>query len=308
VPNSVLLAAAQSARAKRLVSSVPVSRRVVDRFVAGEQVSDALVASRRLVDAGLLVSLDRLGEETQTVEQARAVVHAYGALLEELAEGGVARSVEVSVKLSALGQSLAEEGDRIALDAAREICAVAARVGTTVTVDMEDHTTVDSTLAAVSALRADFPWVGAVVQSGLYRTEQDCRDLARADSRVRLVKGAYAEPASVAHRRKGDVDAAYTRCLSTLMAGQGYPMIGTHDPALIARTEQLAREHGRAPESYEFQMLYGIRAEEQQRLAAAGHQMRVYTPYGSDWYGYFMRRLAERPANVLFFLRSFVNR
>ncbi|MGZ4517394.1 MAG: proline dehydrogenase family protein [Mycobacteriaceae bacterium] len=307
MPNAVLLAAARSPRTRRLVSSAAVTRKVVDRFVAGEQVSDAFAAARRLVDLGLTVSLDHLGEGTRTVEQIRGVVRVYEALLDELGERGLARSVEVSLKLSSLGQALPVDGDRVAVDAARQVCAAAARVGTTVTVDMEDHTTVDSTLHVVNELRADYPWVGAVLQSCLYRTEQDCRELTHSGSRVRLVKGAYAEPASVAHRGKGAVDAAYVRCLQTLMAGEGYPMIGSHDPALIARAEQLAQESGRTARSYEFQMLYGIRVGEQHRLAASGHQMRVYVPYGADWYGYFMRRLAERPANVLFFLRSFIS-
>jgi len=307
VPNPVLLAAARSPRTRRLVSSAPVSRKVVDRFVAGEHLGDALEVARRLLDDGLTISLDHLGEDTRTVEQAHDVEHAHTALLERLGAQGLARSVEVSLKLSALGQALPGDGPAIALEAARTICTVADRVGTTVTVDMEDHTTVDATLAGVHELRVDFPWVGAVLQACLYRTEQDCRELAGPGSRVRLVKGAYAEPGSVAHRSKAGVNAAYLRCLRTLMAGSGYPMIGSHDPALIERAEQLAGELGRAPESFEFQMLYGIRVAEQHRLAASGRQMRVYVPYGADWYGYFMRRLAERPANVMFFLRSFLS-
>ncbi len=307
MPNALLMAAARSTRTRRLVSAAPVTRSVVDRFVAGEGVDDALVATRRLVGEGLLVSLDHLGEDTRTAEQADRITDAYLTALSRLHEAGLADRAEVSVKLSALGQSL-PSGGRTALAGARRICAAAESAGTTVTVDMEDHTTVDATLSTVRALREDFPWVGAVLQSCLLRTEQDCRELSGDGSRVRLVKGAYAEPATVAHRAKADVDRAYDRCLEVLMAGDGYPMVATHDPALIARTEQLAQEHGRLPSSYEFQMLYGIRVPEQHRLAASGRRMRVYVPYGEDWYGYFMRRLAERPANVAFFLRSFVSR
>lgn len=308
MPNPLLMAAARSERTRRLVSGAPVTRRVVDRFVAGEQVEDALAATARLVDEGLAVTLDHLGEDTRTLEQAAGISAAYLDLLSRLGDTGLSARAEVSLKLSALGQSLPGDGERTALESARRICDAAAAVGTTVTLDMEDHTTVDRTLAAVRALREDFPWVGAVVQSCLHRTEQDCKDLATAGSRVRLVKGAYAEPASVAHKDKDAVDAAYDRCLQVLMAGNGYPMVGTHDPALITRTEQLAAQHARDASTYEFQMLYGIRVPEQHRLAASGKQMRVYVPYGDDWYGYFMRRLAERPANVVFFLRSFVSR
>jgi proline dehydrogenase len=174
---------------------------------------------------------------------------------------------------------------------------------------MEDHTTVDSTLAALAELRRDFPRTGAVLQSYLYRTEEDVQALAVKGSRVRLVKGAYKEPASVAHQDRHEIDLAYVRCLRTLMRGDGYPMIGSHDPRLIEIARRLAERYGRAPDSYEFQMLYGIRDAEQRRLVAEENlRVRAYVPYGSDWYGYFMRRLAERPANLVFFLRSFTTR
>lgn len=307
MPNPLLMAASRSTRTRRLITAAPVTRAVVDRFVAGEQVADALAATRRLVGEGLHVSLDHLGEDARTTAQADAITAAYRTVLGRLGDAGLADRTEVSLKLSALGQSL-PDGDRTALEAARVICAAAAAVGTTVSVDMEDSSTVDATLTAVATLREDFPWVGAVLQSCLRRTEADCRDLSGPGSRIRLVKGAYAEPASVAFTAKAEVDAAYTRCLEVLMAGQGYPMVATHDPTLIARTEELVAQTGRAASSYEFQMLYGIRVPEQHRLAASGRTMRVYVPYGDDWYGYFMRRLAERPANVAFFLRSFVSR
>jgi proline dehydrogenase len=222
-------------------------------------------------------------------------------LLDRLADAGLASSAEVSVKLTAVGQSL-EEG--MARDNAAAICAAAARCGTTVTVDMEDHTTTDSTLGIVRDLRRDFPWVGAVLQAYLHRTEADCRDLATAGSRVRLCKGAYREPASVAYQTRLDVDRSYTRCLQVLMAGDGYPMVATHDPRLVAIAQRLATDAGRGADEHEFQMLYGIRPHEQLRLAAGGATVRVYVPYGDEWYGYLMRRLAERPANVMFFLRA----
>jgi proline dehydrogenase len=171
---------------------------------------------------------------------------------------------------------------------------------------MEDHTTIDSTLAIHAELRRDHPGTGAVLQAYLFRTEDDARALA--GSRVRLVKGAYKEPATVAFQDKAEVDLAYVRCLKILMAGDGYPMVGSHDPRLIEIAEALAARYDRKPGSFEFQMLYGIRSAEQRRLAGEGHRVRAYVPYGGDWYGYFMRRLAERPANLTFFLRSFTSR
>lgn len=303
-----LLAASRSNRVRNLITRAPGSRRLVGRFVVGETLADALDASRTLVSEGLAVTLDHLGEDTLDVRQADATRETYVALLGRLAELGLAGPVEVSLKLSAVGQSLPGDGHRIALENARAICAAARQAGTTVTLDMEDHTTVDSTLSILRELRVDFPDTGAVLQSCLHRTEADCRDLAHAGSRVRLVKGAYAEPASVAYPAKADVDLAYVRCLKILMAGDGYPMVASHDPRMIELAAMLAAQHGRSPGSYEFQMLYGIRTGEQRRLAAGGAQVRVYVPYGADWYGYFMRRLAERPANVAFFLRSLVSR
>lgn len=299
---SSLLAASRSAGARKLVESTPLTRPVVERFVAGADVDAAIRATAEVLGDGRLVTLDHLGEDTFEESQADATVEAYLTLLERLESHGLTNGAEVSVKLSAVGQSLAIDGEKIALENARRICSAAAVVGTTVTLDMEDHTTTDSTLGILRELRVDFPWVGAVLQAYLKRTEQDCRDLAYAASRVRLCKGAYQEPASVAFQDKHDVDRSYVRCLKVLMEGAGYPMVASHDPRLIAIAADLAT--ARSKDSYEFQMLYGIRPEEQRRIAAEGNRMRVYLPYGDEWYGYFMRRLAERPANVAFFVRS----
>jgi proline dehydrogenase len=215
---------------------------------------------------------------------------------------------EVSLKLSALGQMLPGDGRKVALEHAREICEAAAEAGTTVTLDMEDHTTTDATLGTLQELRKDFPETGAVLQAYLHRTEADCRDLAYEGSRVRLCKGAYNEPESVAFQDKHEVDKSYVRCLKVLMAGQGYPMVASHDPRMIDIAGALATRHGRAQGSYEFQMLFGIRPDEQRRLAEAGEKVRVYVPYGQEWYGYLMRRLAERPQNLSFFVRSLVSK
>jgi proline dehydrogenase len=302
---SVFLAAAGSSRLERLVATSPVSKGIVRRFVAGSAVEDALRASRELADDGLNISLDYLGEDTLTAEQAQATRDQYLMVLGKLKEGGLTPAAEVSVKLSAIGQKVDE---RTAYEYARSICAAAAEAGTTVTLDAEDHTTTDSTLEILAELRKDYPSTGAVLQAYLRRTEGDCRELATAGSRVRLCKGAYAEPESVAYQSALDVDKSYVRCLNILMSGEGYPMVASHDPRLIAIAEDRARWFDRSADEFEFQMLYGIRPEEQARLAAAGHTVRVYVPYGDQWYGYLMRRLAERPANVAFFGKALTSR
>ncbi|MFC6704101.1 proline dehydrogenase family protein [Flexivirga alba] len=211
------------------------------------------------------------------------------------------------MKLSAVGRGLPEDGEKIALDNARQICEAAAAAGTTVTIDMEDRTAVDSTLGVVRDLRADFPWVGAVFLADLRRTEADCRDLATAGSRVRLCKGAaYPQPDSVAYQDKQDVRRSYVRCAKVLLEGNGYPMLATHDADIIDISRSLADKELRAPESFEFQMFFGIRPDEQLRLAEAGHRLRVYVPYGDQrrWYSYAMHRMAERPSDTMPFLRS----
>ena len=300
----VLLSMSRSGRIRHLVETAPVTRSVVARFVAGTSAEEAVSAVRELADRNLLASLDHLGEDTLVREQADATREAYLRLLKLLGDGGLTGTTEVSVKLSAVGQALPGDGEKVALDNAFAICEAARAAGTTVTLDMEDHTTTDSTLGILRDLRADFPETGAVLQAYLRRTEADCRDLAHEGSRVRLCKGAYKEPESVAFQGSSDVDRAYVRALRVLMEGPGYPMVATHDPRLVAITEELARRTGRAKDSFEFQMLYGIRPHEQERLARQGQKMRVYVPYGDEWYGYLVRRMAEKPANLSFFLRA----
>lgn len=295
-------------RVKSLVSTLPVSSGIVTSYVPGETTASAVDATARLAADGLRATLDHLGEDTLDADQADATVAAYVELLRELAAAGLTPGAEVSVKLSAIGQALPEHGPKIALENARTICRAARNAGTTVTLDMEDHTTTDSTLAILRELRKDFPETGAVLQAYLRRTEADCRALAHEGSRVRLCKGAYHEPESVAFADRLEVDKAYVRCLKVLLAGSGYPMIATHDPRMVSIAGALASRYGRAPGTYEFQMLYGIRPEEQKRLATAGETVRVYVPYGEEWYGYLMRRLAERPQNLSFFARSLISK
>ena len=303
-----LLMLSRSNRIKTLVTSMPVSSGIVSRYVPGESTEQAVRATAGLAESGLSVTLDFLGEDTTDRSQALHTVAAYVELLRALSDEGLSRKAEVSVKLSAIGQSLSDGGPHLALDNARTIAHAARNAGTTITLDMEDHTTTDGTLSALHELRKDFPETGAVVQAYLRRTEADCRDLAYEGSRVRLCKGAYAEPESVAFLDRHEVDTSYVRCLKVLMGGQGYPMVATHDPRMVDIAGALATRNGRSQGSYEFQMLFGIRPDEQHRLADAGEKVRVYLPYGQEWYGYLMRRLAERPSNLTFFMRSLVSR
>ncbi|MBA2644023.1 MAG: proline dehydrogenase family protein [Solirubrobacterales bacterium] len=303
-----LLLLARSQQVKKLVSAMPVSAGIVRSYVPGESTESAVEATAGLVDDGLTVTLDFLGEDTLDAEQAEATVAAYVELLEQLAARGLARKAEVSVKLSAIGQALPEMGRKFAIENARTICRAARNAGTTVTLDMEDHTTTDSTLSILRELRKDFPETGAVLQAALHRTEADCRELAHEGSRVRLCKGAYLEPEGVAFQERVDIDKSYVRCLKVLLAGQGYPMIATHDPRMVEIAASLASRYGRAQATYEFQMLYGIRPTEQLRLAETGETVRVYIPYGTEWYGYLMRRLAEKPSNLSFFAKSLISK
>ena len=298
-----LLAVAASERIRDLVTAMPATRALVDRYVAGESISDAVRVARSLREAGLLVSLDYLGEDTTDSLRAAATVTKYVQLLGKLAAEGLTEggAVEVSVKPTAVGLLLDE---RSAADNIERIAIAAREAGTTVTLDAEDHRTTDAGLRIATALRSRFGpvGIGTVVQASLRRTESDVRELAAPGVRVRLCKGAYAEPVAEAFPAGHDVDKSFARCLRILMSGPGYPMIATHDPRLIAITGSLGRS--RPPDTFEYQMLHGVRPEEQRRLAAGGARVRVYVPYGSDWYGYLVRRLAERPANLRFFLRS----
>ncbi|MBZ5735413.1 proline dehydrogenase family protein [Nocardioides sp. TRM66260-LWL] len=309
--SATLSHAARSPRARHAVEALPLTRAVVDRFVAGERTTDAVAAASELAAVGRSVTIDVLGEGVHDVAGARRTRDAYLALLGALAEAGLARGADASVKLSALGQAIPGVGEAFVVEQAEEVCAAARAVGATVTLDMEDHTTVDSTLSVGETLRRTDPTVGNVLQSNLLRTPGDIAALARGGAggtRVRLVKGAYKEPAGVAHQRKRDVDAAYRDDVAALLGSRCYAMIATHDPVMLTHAVGVAEREGRTADAWELQMLYGIRTDLQQGATDAGHRMRVYVPFGTDWYGYFMRRLAERPANVAFFLRALAHR
>jgi len=306
----VLLAASASQQVRQLITTAPLTRNVVRRFVAGDNAAAALAVTERLIGQGLSVTMDYLGEDTVDPDQAAAVANEYVALLDLLASAGltVGGRAEVSVKPTAVGLGLPEHGAKTAAENIVRICAAARAAGTTVTVDAEDQHRVEATLRLVNELRADVPDLGCVIQSYLRRSPGDCEALAVARSRVRLCKGAYRAPDGVALAARSEIDRSYARCMRILLDGRGYPMLATHDPRLIAIAKSRVSTIGRDPGSFEYQMLYGIRTDEQARLAAEGAQVRVYVPYGNDWYGYFMRRLAERPANLTFFLRALSSR
>ena len=312
VARPAILAASRRDGLRRTAERLPLSRDVVHRFVPGETVADAMNSVEQLRYSGRLISIDYLGEDVTDVDTATATVDAYLELLDALGTHdepvSTVRPLEVSVKLSALGQALPRDGEKIALENAHTICERAQRLGVWVTVDAEDHTTTDSTLSIVRDLRTEFEWLGTVLQAYLKRTEGDCREFALSGARIRLCKGAYDEPGSVAYRTGEDVTESYLRCLQVLMAGSGYPMVASHDPQIIEAVPALARETGRGVDDFEYQMLYGIRDAEQRRLADEDNNVRVYLPFGTQWYGYFVRRLAERPANLTFFLRALAER
>ena len=304
---NLLLAASRNTHVRDLATRMPLVRRTVDRFVPGASVEDAVRAVRALADSGRLATIDHLGEDTTSRADALAATSANIALVRRLADEGLTDVAEISVKASAIGQGLPGGAD-LATENAGRIVAAATEAGTTVTFDAEDHTTLDAMHALVDGLRHEFPATGLVLQAMLFRTEADAAHHAGPGSRVRLCKGAYAEPATVAHTGASAIGAAYQRCLKVLIDGQGYPMIATHDPVMITGALGQLLVAGRAPGTYEFQMLYGVRPEEQVRLAREGHRVRVYVPYGVDWYGYYMRRLAEKPANLALLGRALISR
>lgn len=304
---NLLLTASRNLTVRDVATRLPLIRRTVDRFVPGERIDDAIGAVRELKASGRLATIDTLGEDTTTRTAAMEATAANIRLVRRLADAGLTDVAEVSLKASALGQAL-PDGQGLALENAQRIAAAASEAGITITLDAEDHTATDATHALVDALRSEFPGTGVVLQSMLFRTEEDCAHFSGEGSRVRLCKGAYAEPAAMAHQRMPEIRESYTRCLAVLIAGGAYPMIATHDPAMITAALGQLLVAGRSVDSYEIQMLYGVRPDEQLRLAREGHRVRVYVPYGADWYGYYMRRLAEKPANLALLGKALLSR
>ncbi len=299
---SVFLTLSNRRSIGRLATRLPFTRGMVDRFVAGETLEAALPALRRARDAGFHTTVDILGESVSNVDAARAAADSYVTALPVLDDDGL--DLNVSVKLSQMGLGL---GQAIARDNLARVLVAAAAVGGFVRIDMEDHTTTDATLDLWRQLRpvmAGSGDVGVVIQSALRRSEADLEPLLADGARIRLCKGAYKEPASVAYTEKAEVDASYVRLMERLLADGVMPAIATHDDRMIEHAVAFARERGIGAERFEFQMLFGVRRDLQERLLDQGWAVRIYVPFGDRWYPYFMRRLAERPANVSFLLRS----
>jgi proline dehydrogenase len=298
------LSLSHSGRLRQVATRFRPARAVVNRFVAGETLEEALQAVSVLNRDGLLATLDHLGENVTSEHEARDAT----TQVLDLLDGIGARDLRsgVSVKLTQLGLDL---GPGLALDNLERIVARAAAVGRFVRIDMESFDYVQPTLDLFEALWERYRNAGVVIQSYLYRSADDVTRLVRMGASVRLVKGAYDEPPEVAFADKADTDANFVRLMEQLFSDEAqangvFPAIATHDERLIAWALDHARERHISPERFEFQMLYGIRAGLQRQLAADGYRVRAYVPYGSEWFPYFMRRLAERPANVLFILRN----
>jgi len=293
---------AASATLKRLASRYGMrgDRGFARRFVAGEHIDEAIAAARSVEAQGLSQTLDLLGESVASEAEAMAATTAYLDMIPRIADAGIGRNI--SIKLTQLGLDLS------AAIAARHLGTILTRARDAaffVRVDMENSPYVDDTLAIVEAAwREGLTNVGVVLQSALKRSEADLDRVLALGMRVRLVKGAYKEPASLAWQSKADVDAAYVRLLEPLLARGQFPAIATHDPAMIAEARRIAAAHGLAASAFEFQMLYGVRRDLQAALTREGFGVRVYIPYGREWFPYFMRRLGERPANVGFVLKN----
>ena len=277
-----------------------VSRRVAQRFVAGETLDDAIAAARTLNAAGFPVSLDLLGENVLDRDGAVRAAETYLSMFDRIAAENL--DGNISLKFTQLGLDLDPGLCEASLLRIAD-CAAARR--NFVRVDMEGSPYTQRTVDLVRRVRARKEAVGTVIQAYLFRSEQDVRDLITAGCRVRLVKGAYKEPAEIAFPAKSDVDANFVSLMKILLPSGIYHAIATHDPRMILATKEFAAAQGIGKDKFEFQMLYGIRTDLQRGLLKEGYRVRVYIPFGTDWYPYFMRRLAERPANLTFFLRNF---
>ena len=294
---STLLYLSNQPHVFRFVRNNRLAKHFARRFVAGETVQEALAAVRELNAKGITASLDLLGESVYTEREARAARDEYLRLLDSIRESGV--DANVSVKLTAMGLDIDHE---LCISIMQDILTRAQSYETFVRLDMEasGYTEVTLELFEERLYPAYKAHVGVVLQSYLYRTFADVEHMNSLRARVRICKGAYAEPASVAYPEKSDVDANYVKCMHELMLHGNYPGIATHDPAIIAEAKRWAAEQGIARDRFEFQMLYGVRRDLQESLVKEGYRVRCYVPFGTQWYPYLMRRLAERPANVAF--------
>ena len=296
---SLLLYLSERETLKRLLTQSSLGRRMAMRFIAGENLEDAVRAVRQLNAEEFDVTLDHLGESVQAAPEAERACQVYLGILDRLAAEGL-RS-HISIKLTQLGLAIDEDLTRRLLDA---LAQRAAQHHNFVRIDMESSAYTESTLRVFYQVNAPRDVLGMVIQSYLYRSAKDVEELVKQGARVRLVKGAYQEPPEVAFPRKADVDGNFVKLMEVLLRSGGYHAIGTHDPRMIAATQEFARAQGLTANQFEFQMLYGIRRQLQRDLLGQGYRVRVYVAYGKEWYAYFMRRLAERPANLFFLLRN----
>lgn len=298
-----ILGVADNPRVKNMFETNTRARSLVDRFVAGDTVEEAIAVASGFKEQGITVTLDLLGENVNSEEAASAAVIKFADALRQAQEAGV--EPNLSVKLTLLGMDL---GDDFARENVKRILDVARDVNGFVRIDMEGSDYTDRTLDIFRDMHDEYgDHVGIVLQTMLYRTGEDMLEMIERNARVRLVKGAYAEPDSIAMGGKEN-DAAFRQLMRMLMQKGNYPAIATHDLGLIEEAIDYARKNTITPDRYEFQMLYGVRVSEQEKLRSRGYNMRVYTPYGKDWYAYYTRRIAERPANALFVARQFLDR
>lgn len=294
-----LLFLSQSSLVKKFVLNFPLAKKVARRYVAGEALEDALAVTRNLTSQGLLVALDLLGENVARPSAAQEATEEYLRMLERIEQSGL--NCYVSLKLTQLGL---DQGQDVALGNLCKILEAAQRIGMFVRIDMEGSKYTESTVAVFRQARARFDNVGIVIQAYLRRSKSDIAMLNKLGGRVRLCKGAYAEPPSVAYQNRAEVTANMIDLMHDLLREGEYPAIASHDEEVIRETLRTVELYGLSPQQFEFQMLYGIRRERQLELQKQGYNVRVYVPFGSDWYPYFMRRLAERPANLVFFLTA----
>ena len=300
---AILLRISESKRLAPFIMRNSLSRKAARRFVAGETIDDAVAAAREVNRNGAMASLDLLGENVRDEAGARRAASEYAGIFDRIAREQL--DANVSLKLTQLGLDLDENLCRELL---QTIAARAAQFGNFVRVDMEASAYTQRTVDIVKSVRANYECVGTVLQAYLYRTESDLQSLLHAGCRIRVCKGAYNEPTEVAFEKKSDVDANYIRLMKRLLGGGLHHAIATHDPAMIRATREFVAEQGLDARQFEFQMLYGIRTDLQKQLVREGFRLRVYIPFGADWFPYFMRRLAERPANLKFLLRNLLTR
>lgn len=298
---STLLYMAQNESVRKFVLSNRATRGVSRRFVAGEQLNEAIEATRVLNQRGMHVSLDHLGENVSDEQEAREAAQGYIAILEAIKASGV--DANISIKLTALGLDISQE---LCEQHTMQILEHAQRLPRFVRIDMEGSAYTERTVNTTLRLHERFENVGTVIQSCMRSSEQHVKQLVAQGVRIRLVKGAYKEPRELAFQQKSEVDQNYVRLIALLLDQGTYPAFGTHHEAMINAVCTYAREHGLSQDAFEFQMLYGIRRDLQERLVKQGYHVRVYVPYGSQWYPYLMRRMAERPANLMFVMSNAV--